>query len=1751
MIEKLFRMFRKILAWVLVVSLLAPLSLSHVSINAKAADLGQSEINTTELEQNELERKSNEEIEPSTETAEETTIDETVEYTITYEVNGGALPESGVITTYTAESTVTLPVPTKVNYEFKGWYEAEDFSGENVTEFVGGNADKTFYAKWETEQEKTNNEMEETDVEEPSEEGDVEGTTAESSEETESAVSTTDLSADGNWSISLNWGDPSENLPDNWCPVYEDESSVSVKTQITIEYRGDGTETFAPKDIVVTSQDIKDILIESLQYNVSWNVSTSALPMDSTGNGDWWYNRTYSTGEYKFYNKNTITGSFTSTIQFNITFSKKNGYVARYFKQDFTKDITAALTVNGETVTSNTLSYSWQGTKDTYSLEWEPVESLEWGNSILSKIDKDKWNDYIFVNVPIQYNLETGSSLYLLEGGRTQFNFPSDFIVGDAEVKTGNLLGDSSGDIIDFTNMGSTFGGTTGTWAGYQLIDAFPIAIPRSYLSVNSGVIELKADWYGTYLGDTEEVFIATDTISFNLNDYDIVYEGNLYRQVKEHNPSYQDGAYLFTSSMKGGYGKDELTGNRTLWGIESSAIYYGVPYNLVIGDDLQYFIYSDNTYRKVSEVEVAVSSVSLYKPNSDSTYDVEVYGRKAGSDSYVLLDTVTITEWVTNVTVSTDNDRYCDFKVKYLNLEETVTDLVTTAAIYIYDNVNLDSGKTITDCYNFSYLQIELIGDDGSTSFVSMEYNGITNIAGLKDAVVAIDNSRYGKTILRGVDSTPVKDPYYSAEISTYGSSFYYDDTNMIFKYPGVPHTMLLKNVPESELNLKGTFIYSVTYPEYVKINTDTLVYSIQEEGDVNNRVWLTEEEFESKYDVTLSVSFVNNGDGTVTYNFNCNYKDGLSFTSNYKSNYIFNIRHDIFTTLDDYYLYGVASKKSKSTDSVDTSSSYVVNMDDGMDYVYECDSVTSTLTYPTIAYGSYQGVDIEVAGENDLYQKSLLKVDYDENYKYKLRVSSGDTRMADIIMYYNIENYTPDTWKGTFKGHSFASMENADIDTSVFKVYYSSNRTQTQDLSASGWVLSSDWTQSLSNVKSIAFDLDGYILEADSLLYVEVLMQAPSSTDNIQLGEITKSQDTVSYVEYDSTDTNLSNPLKTTTNLPSNIVPVSLGEAKIDINVNKIWSDNENAEGTRPSSVTIHLHRNGTEIDSYALKDSEDWKHTFNELVKYDDSLNEYEYTVTEDDILGYTGNIEYITGDNDITVNITNTIETLNINGAKTWVGDTEAQRPESITVNLLNNGVIEYTTTTTAEKNWQYSFENVPKYNKDGSLCQYSVSEEAVDGYTTTYGEMATGNGLAITFNNQFRTESANWDYVEIYYNLDGATYKLGRWCDTSLAGQTVEVPTTDFYLYWKTDGSNCNFYGFSIDAIASKDVAIPSASVASLPPYEVEEISGKTYPESPHTPYKDGTNKVWHYTAKFAYEEPETGIYDIINTLAAFPLEFIKTDFFTGDALSGVSFNLYELTCANSAVNHDHGKAGDTSCWIGVSQAASDAGGKVRLKGLVNGNTYGVVETVPDGYILPDSLYWKVSVGEDGEVSWTTVCDSGEKSAFANSYSWLGYNLDVQVKANGAFELDNLMSLREVTATKRIKAADINFANGTPTFIFKLAGVDADGETATYYEAISFNEEYVRANTGTDGYVSIAAVFKHVVPGNYTLREENVSRYEFESISDVVNGTIEGEIVKFDLITNEFGKATFTNKVYENQWFSHNDIVVNDVCIAEQ
>ncbi|MBC1359272.1 Cna B-type domain-containing protein [Listeria booriae] len=79
-----------------------------------------------------------------------------------------------------------------------------------------------------------------------------------------------------------------------------------------------------------------------------------------------------------------------------------------------------------------------------------------------------------------------------------------------------------------------------------------------------------------------------------------------------------------------------------------------------------------------------------------------------------------------------------------------------------------------------------------------------------------------------------------------------------------------------------------------------------------------------------------------------------------------------------------------------------------------------------------------------------------------------------------------------------------------------------------------------------------------------------------------------------------------------------------------------------------------------------------------------------------------------------------QSTSVSGQKTWMDNENiaGQRPENITVDLYQNGVLLASKKVTADDNWSYSFADLPKLDADGKEYVYTLTEEPVAHYTTT-------------------------------------------------------------------------------------------------------------------------------------------------------------------------------------------------------------------------------------------------------------------------------------------------------------------------------------------------------------------------------------------------------------------------------------------------
>ncbi|WP_280147333.1 Cna B-type domain-containing protein [Bacillus cereus] len=214
---------------------------------------------------------------------------------------------------------------------------------------------------------------------------------------------------------------------------------------------------------------------------------------------------------------------------------------------------------------------------------------------------------------------------------------------------------------------------------------------------------------------------------------------------------------------------------------------------------------------------------------------------------------------------------------------------------------------------------------------------------------------------------------------------------------------------------------------------------------------------------------------------------------------------------------------------------------------------------------------------------------------------------------------------------------------------------------------------------------------------------------------------------------------------------LPISNKVKTTSVSGKKIWEDNNNKFGKRPESITVQLLQNGTEFQTKEVKADKDgnWSFDFKDLPKYDRQGNEIKYTVSEVKVDGYETKVEGTT----ITNTYKNT-ETTELNGKKVWedYNNKFGKRPESITVQLLQNGTEFQTKEVKADKdgNWSFDFKDLPKYDGQGNEIKYTVSEVKVDGYETK----VEGTTITNTYKNTETTEVSGKKVWEDYNNKFG-------------------------------------------------------------------------------------------------------------------------------------------------------------------------------------------------------------------------------------------------------------------------------------------------------------------------------------------------------------------------------------------------------------
>lgn len=243
-------------------------------------------------------------------------------------------------------------------------------------------------------------------------------------------------------------------------------------------------------------------------------------------------------------------------------------------------------------------------------------------------------------------------------------------------------------------------------------------------------------------------------------------------------------------------------------------------------------------------------------------------------------------------------------------------------------------------------------------------------------------------------------------------------------------------------------------------------------------------------------------------------------------------------------------------------------------------------------------------------------------------------------------------------------------------------------------------------------------------------------------------------------------------------------------DFTVTKVWDDSNNIDGMRPDSVTIHLNGSDGSSTEATLSNAKDWKYTFKHMPLFDANGNKITYTITEDAVAGYT----YTVTNEGRSFTITNSHvqETFSIPVTKTWEdnGNQDGVRPSAIHVTLMGSDGNVYEANLTAAGKWKYEFKDLPRYWMEGVAIDYTLNEEAVNGYThkiegdANTGFTVTNEHISAVTNvvvNKYWEDAANQDGVRpdsvavTLSGSDGKTYKATLTKDTGFSKTFENLP----------------------------------------------------------------------------------------------------------------------------------------------------------------------------------------------------------------------------------------------------------------------------------------------------------------------------------------------------------------------------------------
>ncbi len=879
--------------------------------------------------------------------------------------------------------------------------------------------------------------------------------------------------ADG-WSFSLSWAknDDLQNL------AWESNTEETKVVRLAVNYNNESVQTgYQPGELTITVPGIGAAHRGSI-------IAATDIAADRDNIRDKKYDWSYT------YNKDTDTYTFTNNkiIQAKENFSGSFEILWSLASRDtingYNKAVKAHLSgTNGLELDSNTISFAYKANKDTYSVTTK-ASALGSTDGLGSDYKDYTWVKYTF-----------NSSRQLKSNGlkdiQYEITLPEGVKIADIRTQNNSTLTytyDKGVLTIPMKNNLSYWYSTNQP----VVVVGYPT---NKYANTTQ---EMSVKLVGAYVDSEQKEAVATTSYQTVLNpeDYDFKYSGSMYGISKTKNYNSQ---ILYSKLFDG-------TGTLTTSTNVSVRVNPESNTSIEVLEDFQDILLNDNSMRQLAEDEYAYSSYTIpgtssIRNGNNQPIQSDVYGYKVEAYSNGSWSVVQQGVLGTNSRTITMPAKTTKIKTTFSGLNETFNTSSMTA--HISYKVKTDEDNTaqsaISSNGSITFNAALVVKDNEGNTLNSVDRDGYTgsNASGVADR----DMAQYGTYMQRGSTSIPVTENELWRGYTELANSNYKGSNN------GYSTEITLQsrtNQPSGTPEAKRVTQHTIL-PEGVTVDEDELElrYSFSNLAFKDgSRVTVTEIGEHATVDVTPNYKGSGRTYIGITYDFSDN-PIVMSSTSSLGATIPVEINNEAYLEFGDSYRYqAVTIYEDASENQTNYYSTYYDNgsyAGDDQDLWSDINQngLTSELvsyanlpTTITLARATFQSARELVISDhtNGTYTDDSY-VNVDDEYSWRMSFTTGTTLARDLVLYNNVSE--GGEWQGTFKGVDTTYLENKGFKP----VVYYSNTTGSTDISDGSWTKVSEWTSDLNNVKAIAVSLPDQTVEAGSLAYALVKMQAPNN--------------------------------------------------------------------------------------------------------------------------------------------------------------------------------------------------------------------------------------------------------------------------------------------------------------------------------------------------------------------------------------------------------------------------------------------------------------------------------------------------------------------------------------------------------------------------------------------------------------------------------------------------------------------------------